>query len=173
MKRHYDKVLAAAALCAVLIGCEKFLDKKPMGVESSATFFTTQSQALAATTAVYDVLGWRYSQEIYEWTLGDVCSDDAEKGGENAADMAVMQQVKEFHADAGNQISLYRWSEFYQGVYRANLVIHNVPAIDMDAAVRDRLLAEAKFLRGWFYFQLVKTFGAVPVITTLLTPDEY
>jgi starch-binding outer membrane protein, SusD/RagB family len=167
------KAGAGLLIGLVMAGCSSFLDKKPMGVQSDATFFETKDQAIEAVTAVYDVTAWRYSQEIYEWYLGDICSDDAEKGGENAADMAVAQQLKDFRADAGNSVSYYRWSEFYQGVYRANLVIHNVASIAMDATLRERLVAEAKFLRGWFYFQLVKTFGAVPLITTLLTPDQY
>ena len=173
MDKHRVKAAAVAAIGLAIMGCSSFLDKKPMGVESSATFFTTTDQAVQATTAVYDVTAWRYSQEICEWFLGDVCSDDAEKGGENAADWAEVQQLKEFRGTEYNSISYYRWSEFYQGVYRANLVIENVPGIDMDTDLRDRLVAEAKFLRAWFYFQLVKTFGAVPLITTLLTPDEY
>jgi hypothetical protein len=175
MKMDKIGIKAAVALVmgVVIFGCSSFLEKKPMGVESSVTFFKTSDQAVQATSAVYDVTAWRYSQEIFEWFLGDICSDDAEKGGENAADWAELQQLKEFRGTETNSISYYRWSEFYQGVYRANLVINNVPAIDMDATLRGRLVAEAKFLRAWFYFQLVKTFGAVPLITTLLTPDEY
>jgi starch-binding outer membrane protein, SusD/RagB family len=133
----------------------------------------TEKQALLATNAVYDATAWRYSQEIFEWFLGDVVSDDAEKGGENAADWAELQQLKEFKANAANSISFSRWSELYQGIYRANIVIERVPDIDMKAELRDRLVGEAKFLRGFFYFQLVKTFGAVPLITKPLTPSEY
>jgi len=173
MNKNSLQIAAILTVGLIMAGCSSFLDKKPMGVESSATFFKTKDQALEATTAVYDVTAWRYSQEIFEWFLGDICSDDAEKGGENAADWSELQQLKEFHGTASNSISYYRWSEFYQGVYRANLVIQNVPTIAMDATLRDRLVAEAKYLRAWFYFQLVKTFGAVPLITTILTPDQY
>jgi starch-binding outer membrane protein, SusD/RagB family len=173
MKKHPNIVIIAAALAAIFAGCSDFLDKKPMGVESSATFFKTKDQAIKALTAVYDATAWRFSQEISEWFLGDIVSDDAVKGGENAADWAELQQLKEFRANAGTTTCFYRWSEFYQGIYRANLVITNVPNIDMDADLRNRVVAEAKFLRGYFYFQLVKTFGAVPLITTILTPSEY
>ncbi|MBN1127416.1 MAG: RagB/SusD family nutrient uptake outer membrane protein, partial [Chitinispirillaceae bacterium] len=173
MNNHRVVVIVAAVTAAFLAGCGDFLDKQPMGVESSATFFKNKDQAIKAVTAVYDAAAWRYSQEIFEWFLGDVCSDDAEKGGENAADWAELQLLKEFRGNAGNTISYGRWSENYQGIYRANLVIANVPDIDMDTKLRDRLVAEAKFLRGYFYFQLVKTFGGVPLITTILTPSEY
>lgn len=173
MNGYIIKIGAAAIFGMLLVGCNDFLDRQPMGVESSATFFKNGDQAVDAVTAVYDATGWRYSQEITEWFLGDICSDDAEKGGENAADWAELQQLKEFSGNAGNSICFYRWSEFYQGVYRANLVISNVPGIEMDEDLRDRLVAEAKFLRGYFYFQLIKTFGGVPLITQPLNPDEY
>jgi len=173
MEKLFKKISVVAVICVLLPGCNKFLDKQPMGVESSATFFKTKDHAVKAVTAVYDATAWRYSQEISEWFLGDICSDDAEKGGENAADWAELQQLKEFRGNAGNSIGFFRWSELYQGVYRANLVIDNVPEIDMDEDLRDRLVAEAKFLRGYFYFQLIKTFGGVPLITHPLDPDEY
>ena len=50
---------------------------------------------------------------------------------------------------------------------------NGVRQIDMDEDLRDRLVAEAKFLRGYFYFQLIKTFGGVPLITHPLDPDGY
>lgn len=167
------KISTLAVFVVLLAGCGDFLDKKPLGVESSTDFLQTENQALLATTAVYDAAGWRYSQEIFEWFLGDVVSDDAEKGGENAADWAELQQLKDFRANPANSISFGRWSELYQGIYRANIVIAGVPQIDMDPGLRARLVGEAKFLRGFFYFQLVKTFGAVPLITTRLNPSEY
>jgi hypothetical protein len=173
MEKQIKKISVTAVICILLPGCNAFLDKQPMGVESSATFFKTEDHAVKAVTAVYDATAWRYSQEISEWFLGDICSDDAEKGGENPADWAEVQQLKEFRANAGNTICFYRWSELYQGVYRANLVIENVPGIDMDKDLRARLVAEAKFLRGYFYFQLIKTYGGVPLITHTLDPDEY
>lgn len=166
-------VPALAAIAAMLAGCGQFLEKEPLGVESSATFLKTETQAIQATTAVYDAAAWRFSQEIFEWFLGDVVSDDAEKGGESAADWAELQQLKDFRANPANSISFGRWSEFYQGIYRANVVITRVPAIEMEPKLRARLVGEAKFLRAFFYFQLVKTFGAVPLITHPLNPDEY
>jgi hypothetical protein len=122
---------ALTAMCAMLAGCGQFLEKEPLGVESSATFLKTESQAILATNAVYDATAWRLSQEVFEWFLGDVVSDDAEKGGESAADWAELQQLKDFRANPANSISFSRWSEFYQGIYRANVVIERVPAIDM------------------------------------------
>jgi starch-binding outer membrane protein, SusD/RagB family len=162
-----------AAMGFILAGCSDLLNKEPLGVESSTTFLKTESQAILAVNAVYDATAWRFSQEVFEWFLGDIVSDDAEKGGESAADWAELQQLKDFRANAANSISFARWSELYQGIYRANVVIERVPAIEMDAKLRARLVGEAKFLRAFFYFQLVKTFGGVPLVTKPLSPSEY
>jgi hypothetical protein len=155
------------------MSCGNFLNETPQGVVTSDNFFKTGKDAIAATTAVYDVLGWYNSQEVFEWFLGDICSDDAEKGGENAGDWAELQLLKEFRGSASNSILPPRYTEPYQGIHRANLVIQNVPGIAMDTTLRNRLVAEAKFLRGYFYFMLVKTFGKVPLVTHTLSPEEY
>ncbi len=170
-KHIFNSVLTVSLLC---ISCgDNFLNKIPQGVMSLENFYKTQEDAIRATTAIYDVLGWYDSQEMFEWFLGDICSDDAEKGGEGAADWADLQALKEFRGTAENSILPTRYSEPYQGIYRANLVIENVPGISMDATLKSRLVGEAKFLRAYFYFNLIKTFGGVPLVTKILNPSEY
>ncbi len=156
-------------LTTILLRCSDDED----GTQSSAYLFKTEEHAIAAVNSAYDVLGWLESQEVYEWFIGDICSDDAEKGGENIADWAELQDLKMFRANAENSILESRWSEPYVGVYWASLVIENVPGIDMDSDLRDRIVGEAKFLRAYFYFQLVKTFGGVPLFTEPIDPGEY
>ncbi len=56
------------------------------------------------------------------------------------------------------------WQEHYDGINRANAAIKYVPAISMNPELRDRLVAEAKFIRALFYFNLVRLFGAVPLV---------
>jgi hypothetical protein len=61
------------------------------------------------------------------------------------------------------------WSTVYNAINRANAVISRVPGITMDNDLKDRYIAEAKFMRGFYYFTLVRLFGAVPIITTETT----
>jgi len=56
------------------------------------------------------------------------------------------------------------WSNMYEGIYRANQVIAYVPGIPMDATLQKRVIAEAKFLRGIFYFNLTLYFGRPPLV---------
>ena len=58
------------------------------------------------------------------------------------------------------------WSALFQGVRRANAVVENVPAIEMDETLKNRLLAEARFLRAAFYFELARSYGDLPKVLT-------
>ena len=65
------------------------------------------------------------------------------------------------------------WREHYHAIFRANQVIANVPQIDMDAAVKSRIVAEATFLRSLMYYNLSILFGNVPILTGLLNAGEF
>ena len=62
------------------------------------------------------------------------------------------------------------WATLYQGIKRANVVIEKVPAIEMDTLLRNRYVGEARFLRGLFYFDLVRAWGGVPKVTVVNPP---
>src|SRR5688500_16899543 len=64
------------------------------------------------------------------------------------------------------------WKDIYVGVFRANQVLDNVPAIAMDEAMKERVLGEAKFLRGLFYYNLVSLWGNVPLMLRTSSPTD-
>ena len=84
------------------------------------------------------------------WVLGNVASDDTDKGGESGSDQLYAQQVQLFNIPADNDATRFAYQVEYVGVRRANLALENIPTINMDAALKDRYLAEAKFLRAWY-----------------------
>ena len=68
------------------------------------------------------------------------------------------------------------WKNYYIGINRCNSVIENVTKMsdeDISQEKRELFIAEACFVRGYFYFELVKTFGSVPLIDHVLSPSEY
>lgn len=164
---------AALMLAGTFIGCSKFLEVEPVGSETLSNFFQNEEQALRAVTAVYDVTGWEYSQQINEWVLGDICSDDAAKGGYGSSDHPEWDQLKAFEADGSNPVMFRQFSEMYQGIYRANMCLERIPGIDMDEDLQARLIAECYYLRAYFYFNLVKVFGGVPIVDHVLSKDEF
>jgi starch-binding outer membrane protein, SusD/RagB family len=176
MKKIINKVAIAGVFSLLVIGCVD-LNKQPMGVETDQTFFKTGDQAVRAVTGIYDATAWYNSQEMDEWVFGDICSDDAQKGGENDADAPQMLQMKMFNCPADVQYINDIWGHSYQGIFRANEVIDNVPGIPvdvaMDATTKTRLIGEAKFLRALFYFRLVRIFSDVPLVLHPLTREQY
>lgn len=164
----------ALAIITMLGSCSQDLLDTPAPNISDASFFTSDEAAYDALVGVYDPLSrYNYSQ-IHEWMIGDVVSDDAEKGGEGHGDWAECQDLKNFRANTENSILLSRWKEPYVGINRANKLIAGIEGNEnISVNIQERYIAEAKFLRAWYYFHLVKVFGGVPVITTVLQPSEF
>lgn len=168
--------MTSAAAGLLFVGCD-FLTKTPQAVESKDVFWKTEDQANKALIGAYDPAGWGGTTETYEWMIGDIMSDDAVKGGEGPNDFAEVEQMRNFNTTADNFVLEERWQANYYGIGRCNQVIENIPKMPAsafaDAATPARLIAEAKFLRGFYYFELVNTFGAVPISTKVLTKSEY
>jgi starch-binding outer membrane protein, SusD/RagB family len=65
-----------------------------------------------------------------------------------------------------NQFVGNTWNDHYDGINRANTAINRIPDIEMNENLRNRLIGEARFIRGLLYFNLVRFFGDVPLVTT-------
>lgn len=160
-------------LSLLLASCSKdFLEKKPLVTQTADTFFQTAEHAEQATNATYSMLrDWQVHVFSYIG-MTDIISDDADKGS-TVDDATFLRELDNFTFDASNIAPNAVWAGYYRAIYRANLAIEEIPTIDMDVALRSRLIAENQFLRGYFYFNLVRWFGGVPLITSPLNPDEY
>lgn len=161
------KITVSLLLASLLFatGCEDFLQKDPQGELTQEAFPVTASDALLATNAVYvSVRNWAYHSGGYP--IMDIMSDDAHKGS-NPNDQLPTVGPFETFTYTTTQDGLDRWwSALYEGIKRANVVIEKVPSITMEEQLRTRYIAEARFLRGLFYFDLVRAFGGVPKVTT-------
>src|SRR6476660_4846951 len=151
-------------------GCKKFLEKDVTGTYPESEFYQTQAQAVLAINAAYQPLAFSTSQNRL-WVFGDVASDDAEKGGD-PGDQADIGLIDEFNITPINGNLEYECAILYEGITRANIVLAKVPPINMDENLQARILAEAKFLRSWYYFTLVNIFGDVPIVLEPLNADQ-
>ncbi len=150
-----------------------FLDIKPRGQLTSENFFETEEHAIWATNAVYQHLRDWDVHVFYFLGLTDMASDDAYKGSE-PGDAVQLNDLINYTFDPNHPAFISIWRGYYRGIYRANLAIKNIPDIDdMDPDLRDRLVAECKLIRAYFYFNIVRWFGDVPLILEPLDPDEY
>jgi hypothetical protein len=164
-------VYSALVACVFFLpGCKKFLDTEVVGNYPESEFYKTEAQAILAINAAYQPLAF-YTSQNRLWVFGDVASDDAEKGGD-PGDQADIGLIDEFNISAINGNLENEWAILYEGITRCNIVLDKVPPIDMDDDLQARILAEAKFLRAWYYFTLINIFGDVPIVLVPLNADE-
>lgn len=168
-------ILKHITIVALIIsgGCsDDYLDKTPLDQFTTDVFFQTDEHALQAVNAAYDPFQfWEYYSNRFQY-LGNIASDDAVKGGFGASDQAQFDLINSFSIFPDNVALKNRWQAIYVGIFRANIVLDNVPDIDMDATLKARILAEAKFIRALNYFNLVVAFGGVPLIDRQMGIDE-
>lgn len=165
------KLLILAAAVMIVIGCEDFLVEEPKTQISVDQFFAKAEDARGAINALYrdgsganayDSGGFRGSQVMVGVYMSGLFDNEG-KGEriEGQLAHALQQNPVNFNDYAGGW-----WQAMYRTINRANLAIERIPAIEMNAAERSRLVAEAHYFRAHNYFTLVKFFGDVPLTTT-------
>lgn len=153
----------------MIISCnDDFVDIKEEGVTVGSDFFKTQEDAMKATNAIYSFLrSWENTGFPAQNIIG-VTGDDVIKGS-NPGDASFINDFDQFKYNTSTDGINGYWIGQWQALNRANQVITNVPNIDMDAALKTRLVAESKMLRAYFYFNLVRVYGGVPIFDGLQT----
>jgi hypothetical protein len=157
------KIFLSIALFSLVVSCkDDYLDIKQEGVNDASSFFKTQDDALQATSAIYSFLrSWENSAFPYQFVFG-VPADDVLKGS-NPGDSSFINVYDNFTYTVSDEGVRGYWIGQWQAVNRTNQVITNVPGIQMDTTLKNRLIAEAKMLRAYFYFNLVRIYGGVPI----------
>jgi len=177
MKKYIFKTAKALLVVLLLAGCEDFLDLKPLDQEVSSNFYQTEDQAKQALIAIYDVLTYQSTPGV-SWapfiTISDILSDDAYAGGADANDGMDENEFNTFNIPTTSLIAHSIWIKNYIGIYRANLFLEIIDGIDASDEFKARTIAEAKFLRAYFYFEQVRFFENIPLLTeTIKGPSEY
>src|SRR5690606_22652069 len=172
-KNNFWALLISTLTGIFALSCsEDFLEKSPKAQLTQESFFQTPEHATQAVNAIYSHLR-SFNVHVFSYIgVTDIASDDADKGSV-PGDAGFLQDINDFTFDANNTASAGIWGGYYQGIFRANNVLENIPAIDMEEGLKIRLLGEARFLRAYFYFFLVRTYGGVPIIDHPLGPEEY
>lgn len=143
--------------------CKKFLDTKPETTLTTGNAYNSASDIENAVVGAYNI----FYKEYYIWDnvlLGDLRSDNAYTGGSN--DQAVLPYDL-LTIPVGNSRILFDWSQLYEGIARCNIILNKIggvtdPKLDVNNR-REQVIGEVSFLRAFHYYQLVKTFGGVPI----------
>lgn len=125
--------------------------------EDTESFFNSEEDYQSALIAAYDMLHSTYLNVM----LGEIASDNTLAGGESATDVPGIQEVDDMNHTPVNQQLRDIWNWMFAGVNRANYILEFKDKTDF--ANKDVVLAEATFLRAYYYFELVKWFGDVPL----------
>ncbi len=158
------KLIFSIALLLIIVGCSD-LDVSPDNINVSENLFKTETDAEAAVNAVYSSL---QTADIYNQFMEAIQSqgtDDAEWGfGRNTSNTNKLQMDK-FQFDASSDLILRFWKIHYENINRANIVIKEVADMDINQDLKKQFLGEAYFVRALMYFNLVRLYGRVPLVT--------
>jgi starch-binding outer membrane protein, SusD/RagB family len=172
------KKIAIIAITLFFASCsDKFLDLMPDNSGSAGNFFQTKDQFIQAVNAAYAPLGGQTATSIYAgslWILTELRSDNGSYQ-QNTADRSGVnrEEIDEFRETDQNTNLQNFYTPSYLGISRCNIVLEKLGAATFDQATKDRLEGEVLFLRAFYYFNLVRVFGDVPLITKVVTtPDE-
>jgi hypothetical protein len=162
---NLNKILLLGAMTVLIAtpSCKKsFLDVPPQGQQPNQQFWQSESDATKAVNAMYGNLREWKQVAFAPIAIESLGSDDTEKGSD-PSDATFMNKFDNFTATSTEGQILDFWTGQYQEINLANQVLDNIPAINMDGGLKARYLAEAKFLRAYAYFRLVRAFGDVPL----------
>lgn len=164
-----SKILLVLVLLPLLWSCDKALEEKPKTFFTEETFYQTEQDAILAVNGIYETLGGGASNRGWEgvyfsnyWTVTALTSDEGDVSPHNGNPN--YRQLPNFSYGPTNEVVLNVWSDFYVAINAANLALQHIPNIEMDKDLKNRLLGEASFMRGLFYFELVRLFGEVPLV---------
>jgi hypothetical protein len=160
MKSQWIIRFSPVALLSLLFlgACEKQLDLDPPFTQDAENYFNSPEDYELALVGAYDLTQASF---LNLW-IGEIASDNSIAGGESVTDTEGLHEIDNMnHGGVNNELrNIFRW--YYAGVSRCNYIMSNKDKIDFDG--KAQILAETRFLRAYYYFQLVKYFGAVPLI---------
>ena len=163
MKRNIS-IIALGILLLATACSESFLENPPLTTITDETYPENANDAFLVTNAAYNNLRSWWIMGGYP--LAGIMSDDQTKGSEDGSNPD-LEQFEEFTFGASHAYILAWYQTLFQTIRRANIVIEKVPPISMDEELKARYIAEAKFIRSYVYFTMVRLWGDVPKITTL------
>ncbi|WP_346318371.1 RagB/SusD family nutrient uptake outer membrane protein [Chitinophaga sp. YIM B06452] len=172
MKFNHHFIYKAALVTLLLSSCGKgFIDLKPISSITTDNFYQTEEDFRNAVNGAYNSLrsGGTYGQDSY--IFGEIRSDNSLAVASGS--VTDQDEFDRFYIRTTNPFINNRWSNSYTAISRCNAILDRIGPVAMSDALKTRYIGEAKFLRALFYFNLVRTFGDVPlVLKEIINPDE-
>lgn len=151
-------LIAISTFSTVTISCsDEFVEREPEYTLGADNYFNNEGEYNMAIIAAYDILQSSYVNVL----LGEIASDNTLSGGESANDVIGFQQVDEMIHTQINPNIKNVWDWMFAGVNRASYVLQNKDKADFPN--KPHIIAEARFLKAYYMFELVKWFGPIPL----------
>lgn len=163
-------IISLLFIGAILASCKKdFLELKPISSVTTDNFYKNANDIKNAVSGMYGSLQFP-GVYLNSYVFGDERSDDTQPVASGS--VTDQDEFHRFYIRTTNPFILARWNDSYRAISRCNAILDRIGAITMDDALKSRSIAEAKFIRGLIYFNLVRTFGDVPlVLNEIKDPD--
>ena len=159
MKKINIKIIATLMLLmGITFSCSDDFVNVESSAENSEAYFNTEEDYQNALVGAYDLLQTTYLNVL----MGEIASDNTLSGGENATDVIGIQEVDNMTHTPLNAELRNIWGWMFSGINRANFILEFQDKTDFTG--KEAVLAQARFLRAYYYFELVKWFGDVPLI---------
>ncbi|QBQ40633.1 RagB/SusD family nutrient uptake outer membrane protein [Sphingobacterium psychroaquaticum] len=180
MKR---RILKACVLSALLIpmGCKKdYLNRDPYGILNQSEFFKTDGAGMKLLTSCYQPMmdGWGFT--VNKVAIGDEVVDNAGAGGSDPGDRPQTTEVGRGRPLASNALLFETWANRFKGIGNCNIALEGFvkeganliqDGKPVSAETVKRYIAEVKFLRAWYYFDLLVVFKEVPLVIQVEDPS--
>ena len=159
MKNYIIKTcFTIVLLLTISTSCsDNFVDREPVYLITSENYFNSKADYYNALIAAYDMLQSSYINVM----MGEIASDNTLSGGESATDVIGIQQIDEMTHSEVNSNLRDLWNWMFAGVNRASYILEFKDRTDFDG--KAQIIAEARFLKAYYEFELVKWFGGIPL----------
>ncbi len=162
-------ILPLTCLALLLSGCGKdFLEVAPVSERTVANFYRTAADynnAVVGTYATFKHPGLYGNGNGSLIWLGEVVSDNTDIGATRQPVNVASFEIEDLNFSLSNAYFNAAWTGHYSGISRANAILDRIDAATFDEALKNQYEGEARFLRAMFYFNLVRLFGDVQLIT--------
>jgi hypothetical protein len=174
---NYIKLTAVLAFLLIpAYSCKRYLDVNPQAQITESAIINDPNVATDLVTGIYNIFfaGDAFGNDMRGFqfmVVSDIASDDADKGS-TPGDYGDAQTIDNLQPNANNGVLNNLWKGYYQAIARANQALGQLQNAQFDATTKNRLIGETRFLRGMFYFNLVRIFGGVPLLERVPDPSE-
>ncbi|MBD1395358.1 RagB/SusD family nutrient uptake outer membrane protein [Mucilaginibacter glaciei] len=153
------------AVLILFVSCKKasFLDDKSNNALNENSVFTDSVRTMSFLTRIYEDEGFAYVKTRWENGGQEQATDDSEFNLLNTARRPLILYTSSYSADSFPFFTEV-WQTPFDNIRRVNLLLSKLPSTPLNVATQKRVAAEARFLRAWYYYNLLINFGGVPIV---------